>query len=82
MIQFFSLVIIRIGYLEAAWSVTTLAAIAEEVVNSTLVDVRTHFARSVHLVAGVTDASVSADQVLASAVSTDVRILSALVDVC
>ena len=59
-----------------------MASIAQQVVDGTFVDVRASLARTVHLVARVADAAVSAQQVLAGSVGANVGVLSAFVDVC
>ena len=69
-------------YLETARCVTALSSVTKEVVDGTLVDVRARLPSAVHLVAGIANATVCAQQVLASSVCANIGILSALVDIC
>ncbi len=68
--------------METAWCVTALSSVAEEVVDCAFVDVRARLTSAVHLVAGVANATIGAQQVLASSVCANVGILGALVDIC
>ena len=47
--------------METSWSVTTLASVAQKVVYGTFVDVRARFARAIHLVARIVNATVGTD---------------------
>jgi hypothetical protein len=68
-------------YLETARGVTTLSPVAEEIVDGAFVDVRASFAGTVHLVSGIANTTIRAQQVLAGSVRANVGILSAFVDI-
>lgn len=66
-------------YLETPRRVATLSAVAHRVFHIALVDVFARFTRVVHFVARIAYTPIVADGVLASAVGTHGRVLSALV---
>lgn len=67
--------------METARGVTTLSPVAEEVVDGAFVDVRASFAGTVHLVSGVANTTIRAQQVLTGSVCANVGILSAFVNI-
>lgn len=69
------------SYLKTAGCVAALSTIAEEVVDSALVDVGTLFTGGIHLVTGITNTPVCSQHILTSTVRTHVRILGAFVNI-